>query len=104
MRKARQVVVNSLQLAHLNSMGSAWCMGTASGCLVSSPTSVQGMGEYWPDVWNFDEMVGDMGSGFACEKLPLSPWLVLGSSLFPSQPGHRCQNIKNTENMIQLIP
>ena len=63
MRKARQVVVNSLQLAHLNSMGSAWCMGTASDCLVSGPTSVQGMGEYWPDVWSFDEMVGDMGSG-----------------------------------------
>ena len=44
MRKARQVVVNSLQLAYLNSMGSAWCMGTASDCLVSGPTSVQGLG------------------------------------------------------------
>jgi len=23
------------------------------------------MGEYWPDVWNFDEMAGDVGSALA---------------------------------------
>ena len=67
MKKARQVVVNSLQLAHLNSMGCAWYMGTVSSCLVSGSGAIRAAAQT-PGAYQFHrEVAGDVIS-ISCSK------------------------------------